>query len=214
MAKKTLNDHLVTYYERKQLSPQTLESLKATINVAGIGDSSMRNWPIRLLSSLRRILSSPGVLAYVSVLILLGYIAWAVTDGTRKDIVSFNLSKSIAREVAMNHRKQLNVEFIAKTIPDLGNQMDKLDFSLMRPGSLQKTYTIVGARYCSIQGRIAAQIRLSDLDGQVYTLYQTRLQDLFLDVQDVSIEFEGLHLAFWHENGVFLGLAGPDELLR
>ena len=209
MAKQTLNEHLVTYYERKQLSELTLANLNAIIEESGEGERKRWNRFRLSLPPLRRFLS-PGVLAYASVLILLGYIAWMVTDEPGRDGVPVNLSKDIAREIAMNHRKLLAVEFISETIPDLSQQMSKLDFSLIRPGRLSEALTIVGARYCSIQGAIAAQIQLTDAAGHPYTLYQTRIRAPLTSIQEETFEFEGLQLKLWHENGIFLGLAGPE----
>ena len=209
MAKQTLNEHLVTYYERKQLSELTLANLNAIIEESGEGERKRWNRFRLSLPPLRRFLS-PGVLAYASVLILLGYIAWMVTDEPGRDGVPVNLSKAIAREIAMNHWKLLDVEFISETIPDLSQQMGKLDFSLIRPGRLSEALTIVGARYCSIQGAIAAQIQLTDAAGHPYTLYQTRIRAPLTSIQEETFEFEGLQLKLWHENGIFLGLAGPE----
>lgn len=211
MAKKTLNDHLVTYYERKHLSPQTLANLRAIIVEAGEGEK--KRWSRFHLARppLKRFFFSPAVLAFVCVLIFLGYIALRVTDGPGRGDAPFNLSKAIAREIAMNHWKQLDVEFIAKTIFDLGQQMDKLDFSPINPDRLPEAFSIVGARYCSIQGEIATQIQLTDAAGHYYTLYQTRLEPPLIDIQDEVFDFEGLQLKLWQEDGLFLGLAGPAE---
>lgn len=210
MAIKTLNDHLVTYYERKQLSPRTLASLKA--NIEEKDDERTRRNRFRLpLPPLRRFFFSPGVLVFASVLFFIGYIAWMVTYSPGRGGAPFDLSRAIAREIAMNHQKQFDVEFIAKTIPQLGQQMGKLEFSLIIPSRLSEAFNIIGARYCSIQGAIAAQIQLTDTAGHYYTLYQTRLEAPLTGIQDEAFEFEGLRLKLWHENRVFLGIAGPAE---
>jgi hypothetical protein len=211
MAKKTLNDHLVTYYERKHISPQTLANLRAIIVEAGEGQKKRWNRFHLPRPPLKRFFFSPAVSAFVCVLIFLGYITLMVTDGPGSGDAQFNLSKALAREIAMNHRKQLDVEFIAKTIFDLGQQMDKLDFSAVNPDKLPVAFSIVGARYCSIQGGIAAQIQLTDTAGHYYTIYQTRLKPLLIDIQDEVFDFDGLQLKLWQEDGVFLGLAGPAE---
>jgi hypothetical protein len=211
MAKKTLNQHLATYYERKQLSPQTLANLKAILVEAGEGEKKRWNRFHILRPPLRRFFFSPAVLAFVCVLIFLGYIALMVIDGPGKGDVLFNLSKAIAREIAMNHRQQLDVEFVANTFSDLGQQMKKLDFSPIMPDRLPEAFRIVGARYCSIQGGIASQIQLTDTAGHYYTLYQTRLEPPLIDIKDEVFDFDGLQLTLWQEDGVFLGLAGSAE---
>lgn len=211
MEKKTLNECLKTYYERKSLSPGTLARLKSTVEETGKGErkrwSRLRSF---LASPFRYRFSTPG-LAYASLLILLVYIAWMVTERPDGGGGRFDLSRAVAKEIAMNHRKQLGVEFGATTIADLHRRMNKLDFEPIRSVRVSKTFRMIGARYCSIQGGIAAQIQLADGSGRRYTLYQTRLVDPLTRLRSQALEIQDLRLRLWRENDVFLGLIGPVE---
>ncbi|MCF6323289.1 MAG: hypothetical protein L3J89_03030 [Gammaproteobacteria bacterium] len=42
-----------------------------------------------------------------------------------------------------------------------------------------KGFEILGGRYCSLNGHIAAQVRLKNSDGKIFTLYQTSSHETF-----------------------------------
>jgi hypothetical protein len=107
----------------------------------------------------------------------------------------------------MNHKKQLEIEFSAADYAGLQPQMSKLDFALAPPSSaVAAPLHVVGARYCSIQGQLAAQIRVRDPAGLVYTLYETKLTDKLSPVAG-EVKADGVRIRLWKENGLFYGLA-------
>jgi hypothetical protein len=107
----------------------------------------------------------------------------------------------------MNHKKQLDMEFLAEDYSTLQAQMSRLDFALAPPSNLAaSSLHVVGARYCSIQGQLAAQIRARDPAGFVYTLYETKLTDKLRAVA-VEVKTDGVRIRLWRENGLFYGLA-------
>jgi len=108
----------------------------------------------------------------------------------------------------MNHNKQLASEFISDNYSKLAATMDKLDFIIKSPEQLKDSgYQLLGARYCSIQGRIAAQINLVNQHGESMTLYVTQLNDALSVLQNKSQSHENLLISNWHENGLFYSLA-------
>ncbi len=116
-----------------------------------------------------------------------------------------------AQEVALNHKKQLGVEFSGTDYESLRTQMSKLDFVLAAPTRLQNAgLRLVGARYCSIQGHLAAQIKLQDDRGQEYTLYQTHLPSPVptLAAEDYSVN--SVRIQEWQEAGLFFALARSE----
>lgn len=117
-----------------------------------------------------------------------------------------------AQEIALNHKKHLREEFVATDFATLRRQMSKLDFSLAEPTSLSALgLRIVGARYCSIQGHLAAQIKLTDVQGRRYTLYQTHIAaDMAADVEWRS-RIDGIDIRQWREADLFFGLATAME---
>ena len=127
MSKKSLNDHLVTYYKDKKLSPQLRGELLSLIEESNRkrverGTVNFRLWP-----SFKQ-LFSPGRFAYASVLLLLGYVVWMVNGLSDNRSFQPELTAAISREIGMNHRKKFKVEFEEQTITGLVKQMDKLDF--------------------------------------------------------------------------------------
>jgi len=117
-----------------------------------------------------------------------------------------------AQEIALNHKKQLREEFVATDFATLRRQMSKLDFPLVEPASLSALgLRVVGARYCSIQGHLAAQIKLTDVQGRRYTLYQTHIAaDMAADVEWRS-RIDGIDIRQWREADLFFGLATAAE---
>jgi hypothetical protein len=207
MSKKPLNDHLVTYYKAKKLSPQIREGLLSMIEkseekVAERKEIFSRWWSFTRFFSTSRF-------AYASVVLLLGYVAWMVNGLSDIPVFQTELTTAISHEIEMNHRKQFKVEYEGQTIAGLVKQMDKLDFSLLMPASFAKTMRITGARYCSIRGRIAAQIQMVDSKGRYCTLYQTKLVETLASIKNASLELDGVEYKLWHEKGVFFGFAGP-----
>jgi hypothetical protein len=210
MSKKNLNDHLVTYYKDKKLSPQLREDLLSVIEESNKkrverGTINFRLWP-----SFKK-LFSPDRFAYASVILLLGYVVWMVNGLPDNRVFQPELTAAISREIGMNHRKKFKVEFEEQTIAGLVRQMDKLDFRLLMPARFAQSMSIVGARYCSIRGRIAAQIQMVDSNGRYCTLYQTKLVEPLATIEKTRINLGGVVYLLWHEKGVFLGFAGPSE---
>lgn len=210
MSKKSLNDHMVTYYKEKKLPPDLRNNLLSTIQKSHQKEVAERRTPVAGWASLSKLLFS-GRFAYASIVVLLGYVAWMVSDLPETRIFQNDLKVAISHEIEMNHRKKFNVEFKETSIAGLIKQMDKLDFSLVLPARFAQSMTITGARYCSIRGKIAAQIQMIDTDGKYCTLYQTRLVAPLSKINNALVMLDGVNYSLWHEEGVFLGFAGPLE---
>lgn len=117
-----------------------------------------------------------------------------------------------AQEIVLNHNKQLREEVVARDYPTLQVQLSKLDFNLAAPVRLAGLkLDIVGARYCSIQGHLAAQIKLRDANGRRYTLYQTPARSTRKGKRDYASVVEGVSVQQWIEGDVFFGLATTNE---
>lgn len=128
------------------------------------------------------------------------------------DTTDTDLFSRVTKEVELNHRKQLTSDFFASDYQTLASAMDKLDFSLKLPARLQNiNYKLVGGRYCSIQGQIAAQIKLSDSEGRKLTLYATKLSDKLATLNNKSQLRGDVFIQMWKEGKLLFGLAGPKS---
>ena len=69
---------------------------------------------------------------------------------------------------------------------------------------------MLGGRYCSIQGRLAAQIKLEDEHGSVLTLFQTNFDERFDGLTEVQRELDGIRIRVWREGDLLFALAGSE----
>ena len=116
----------------------------------------------------------------------------------------------VAQEVALNHNKQLATEFDADNYASLSTMMHQLDFDLKAPEHLMlASYDVLGARYCSIQGQIAGQIKLKDKAGKVLTLYITKNNEALSTLHNKTQERDNVLINNWQEDSLFFSLAMP-----
>ena len=116
----------------------------------------------------------------------------------------------ISKEIAYNHNSQMQMEVFSESIDDIQGHLNRLGFSLIESAFLDgKNWELVGGRYCSISGKIAAQLQIKNIDtAKIYTFYQAKLPDKFFNIiQDKEISVDGVKVKIWQENGLLMGLA-------
>ncbi|KXF83036.1 hypothetical protein [Enterovibrio coralii] len=116
----------------------------------------------------------------------------------------------IATEIAYNHNSQMQMEVQSGAFTDIQHYLNRLDFSLIASEKLpESVWRLIGGRYCSIDGKLAAQLKVEHLEsGDIYTLYQAKLPDMF-SAEGVSdaIDVDGVEVRLWQEGGLLFGLA-------
>ena len=130
--------------------------------------------------------------------------------GLQRHLDSAALKERVLGEIAMNHRKQLDVEFAADHYLELQNKLDRLDFPIA-PGrsAFARNYRLVGGRYCSIQGQLAAQLKVEDkISGELLTFYVVPLSVELQGFSDSEQTFGDVHIRLWQEDDRFFALAG------
>ena len=128
------------------------------------------------------------------------------------------LSESIVSEIAYNHNKMAAMEITTSSMTEVSDYLQKLDFSPVTSERFKNDgWELVGGRYCSIQGELAAQLRVKNLEtGKVMTLYQSRVpEDLdtkkMNDPKQGVVGFDdGVKVELWQEKGLLMGLAESD----
>jgi len=126
------------------------------------------------------------------------------------------LEQRIGSEVAENHINLKPLEIQTSSIKDIRGFLSKLDFlpieSVLLKGG---TKSLIGGRYCSIQGVRAAQLRLKDSNtGQIQSLYETvydpnvfsNLPELKEGQKPVTVYSKGLAVDIWVEKGLLFAL--------
>lgn len=121
---------------------------------------------------------------------------------------SASLGERVADEIAMNHLRNLAVEYSSGDINKISAAMTELGFSLRQPASSALAgLTLIGARYCSIQGQIAAQLKYQDQDKKITTLYQTQSNPLLENLAFSDEDHDGVQIIIWREGDIVYGLA-------
>jgi hypothetical protein len=201
-----LDERLRGFYQRQSIAPATVDRLKRKLNAAATTTVAAGESVTASLSRLRRpvlIAAVFSTIAAVAALVLLVF--WLSI--TRPDERVAHLA---AQEVALNHHKQLAVEYPAATIDQLAGAMSKLDFTPVMPQRFRDNdHRVIGARYCSLRGQIAAQIRLTDTSGRTCTLYEARPMNELAEVAAAEFEIDGCRIEVWREAGLLMVLAGP-----
>jgi hypothetical protein len=123
-----------------------------------------------------------------------------------------NLTTLVLEEIAMNHNKKLDVEY-QQTRPEiLRTAMQRLDFSLNLPADIQRDFQLIGGRYCSIQGGLAAQLKVrNNTNGDVSTLYVTTLTEKLRRIKEQHAAQGDVDIHLWQQQGRFFGLATDKQ---
>ena len=129
----------------------------------------------------------------------------------------------IADEVAKNHLKLKPLEVHSREISDVQNYFDKLDFLLVSSLSFKQKSkaSLLGGRYCSIQGSSAAQLRYQKLNGESVTLYQTNYSEIFSDIPNIEkgqipikTYARGVEITMWLEKGLLMVIADNKKIIQ
>lgn len=189
--KEPLKDLLKEHYASQDLSDRQLADLRARLD-AGRGRAPLGR---------RRAL---GLLGLAVAAVALVAVVVRVAPLAVEDVVA---------EISYNHNKHMDLEVATSSIEELRAKQPKLDFTLIASERLPAaTWELLGARYCSIDGRIASQMRYRNRqNGQLYTLYETSLRSQVKGLDGEHKAFkDGTIVRVWREKDLLLGLAGPE----
>ena len=189
MSDESPRQQLRAFYHEQNPKPETLDHLLAATRAADRRRRQERRQRHWLLAA-----------------ILLMAMAAAWLFG--RDASTESQVRATGVEVAMNHTKNLSVEVQSAAYPAIGNALDKLGFEPVAPTRIASPdLELIGGRYCSIQGHLAAQLRLVDAAGRRVTLYQTPLVSELESLAGHTITIDGIRVELWQEQGLLMALA-------
>lgn len=126
------------------------------------------------------------------------------------------LEQRIGSEVAKNHINLRPLEIETSSMASIRSFLTELDFSPVESILLKgSSKSLIGGRYCSIQGVTAAQLRLKDSKtGKIQSLYQTVYDEkVFYDLpllkegqKPITVYSKGLSVDIWVEKGILFAL--------
>ncbi len=196
--RQAIKQLLKSHYSEQQLRPEQLDQLLAL-------QSSLSTTPDEAdsASAERLSLTGPRGLAAACVLIL--------TVGLWSLSLAPNSNRAIVEEIASNHLQPLQLDVGSSSLAEVNRQLKHLSFSLVESARLDtSTWELIGGRYCTIQGQLAAQLKLLNKQNhKIVTLYQSALpQSSNNPLEDTILRSEqGVEVSFWWEGEVMLALA-------
>ena len=116
----------------------------------------------------------------------------------------------LVAEIAYNHNKQMGMEIESNAIETVKAFLTKLDFPLIATDRLPgDEWQLLGGRYCSLQGKLAAQLKLRQVEtGDIYTLFQTaRPAGMPVSSTIRQTYVNGIEVRLWSERGLLVGMA-------
>ena len=192
MEQNNLKNQIHEFYAKKSLSEDRLNLLLRLQEKAT---------PIPVKTNL--MVGKRGLLIAVAACFL-GFLAYKTT------LQPVNLPYSVAKEVAYNHNKLKDLEISTSSYRDIQSKLNKLDFSIISSKLISKAHQLLGGRYCSIQGVLAAQLRYQNTSSRsLMTVYQVPFHKKYHKVfeKPFTTQVNGVEIKIWNEMGLLLATA-------
>ncbi len=128
---------------------------------------------------------------------------------THQNILSSQRTDNVMREAALNHSSKLQMDAEAGSLEELQVQLDELPFEIKMPESgFYSKLAVLGGRYCTINGYLAAHLKLADPEtSKQYSLFLTPNNSRLLSMKNNESVLSGVDVKLWHENDVVYALA-------
>ncbi|MBB3059905.1 hypothetical protein [Microbulbifer rhizosphaerae] len=187
-----LRPQLKQMLERDRLDDRQYAQLQRSLDSRGTrtGQNRRRAW----LASAAALLLSFGV-----------WFSWHTVSGV--------VPGRIAEEVTTNHIHLHPLDIETSSMQRVRSRLQRLDFVPVRPDAANGL-TLLGARYCTLQGAIATQLMFLTPDGSLVTFYQAaydpqRFGDLPQGLQErpLTLVRQGVEIRIWVERGVVMARA-------
>jgi hypothetical protein len=192
MNTKRIDDQIRDYYTSQGPAPHTVARLKQMIRTGTPLRSRRLKW-----------IASAAALA-IALTTLLWSAAHRVVRSPQQ------IAAGVARQAALGHNEKQELEFRVASCAELQRQMKSLDFTLVEPAIMKEmNMRIVGARYATLAGEMAAQILYVDPQGVPCTLYEARPADQLARVATGDHQIDGLRVSVWKEKGLIMVLTRP-----
>lgn len=197
MKLQKIDDQIRRYYQGQRLPEEARARLKATLRHGTTGGGSRRSWMKSGIAA--------GFVAALAVAAL-----WLALPRNSVDESPREIAQVVAQHAAVGHNERQELEFRVSRTAELRGAMRSLDFTPVEPALISgMNMRVIGARYTTIEGVMAAQIVYRDPKGVLCTLYQARPVSKLAGLPNGDHEVDGLLVSVWHEKGLLMVLARP-----
>jgi hypothetical protein len=121
----------------------------------------------------------------------------------------------IAAEVSYNHLNLKPLEVAHNQLATVTGYFKRLDFNPLASSRVTNLQTsLIGGRYCSIKGNVAAQLRMKDKQGRISTLFESRYNSedfkMLPNIENGKapkvLYVDGQKVSLWIEKGLVMAL--------
>ncbi len=118
------------------------------------------------------------------------------------------------REAALNHLNKLKLDATASSVSALQSELPELPFDMVLPeGQLYEELALIGGRYCTIGGNLAAHLKFSHpQSGELFSLFMTPKAGTTKSLHSEAEQVEGVEVRLWQENNVVYAMARRPEI--
>lgn len=192
-----IDDRLRDHYRGFELDEHSINTIVASSNASSASSLSSYSLPFK------------GFMWAAAAVLVLSLSVGIHEYGTSSERTARTLN-----EAAMNHSTRFKLEFESENIAEIDQSMSQLQFSLALPSEFGEQFSVVGARYCTINGELAAHVKLLDktTDKQV-SLFMTRSVENLQNIKDTRERIDGVNVKLWNESGLFYALASRSPLI-
>jgi len=113
-----------------------------------------------------------------------------------------SLSAAIAAEVVTSLRKATPLTLETTELAALADHLHELPFDITPAGcDILAVSTLVGGRYCKVQGHKAAQLQYRDTQGKRHTVFVAPLESNLEDFKAGAFDDSGAEVDLWENAG-------------
>jgi len=111
-------------------------------------------------------------------------------------------TERVLNEIALNHASKLRMDAVGVSLSKLQSDLPQLNFEMRLPdGAFFENLIPLGGRLCTINGNLAAHLKLHDPDSdRQYSLFLTQYAHNLKTVQSPEKEISGVDVKLWQEN--------------
>lgn len=191
-----IDDRLKRYYQAQQLEPWKIEEIALSTEQL---DEPHRSWWARV--SRLRLTPFPVAAAFSLMIVVASLVTYQYVSQAER-------MTRMLQEAAMNHTTRLQLEFESSDVTSINQNMRQLSFDVSLPEELRYGFEVLGARYCTISGYLAAHLKLIDKtsDKQI-SLFMTRASDDLNRIGHTQKGIDGIDVKLWNESGLFYAKA-------
>ena len=198
MEPRRIDDQIRDYYRGHRLSDDARARMKAALRTGAVETNGSRWWWTRVAIAAVLLISVTAIALWFAVL-------RGPAPASPQELASI-----VVQTAAVGHNEQQELEFRVSRTAALREAMKSLDFTPVEPEMMAKmNMRVVGARYTTIEGVMAAQILYVGPNGEPCTLYELRPVQKLARIPSGEHDVDGLRVSVWREKGLLMVLARP-----